>query len=403
MNPLSRVIPRPIRHFLHVLLIALALVMLTATALAAQPLTGTFSAQIRGREVTYLQNGKPIHRWAGLYNLKLDSGEDVPVYCVQFGVRVNYGDRYRSDGPIQQLPNGCQIRYLLNKYPASTANTPDEAAARQLAIWSFSDNVDPTTITGTTTLRDRVIALVNEAHNAPCPATRAEIPDLTLEPPTASAQAGQTVTYTVRVAPPGIAPSVNIAVSGPATLAGGRQQASIPLNAAGVATFGVTGVGAGDSDISASLPYQLDSGVVFSPIDDTHKTQRLVMADKHNFAAKAAARALWTGGAPPPQITPTQPAPQQPTSTPKPRKKGPRPTEQPPTPTPTPEVTPEVAAAAPTPTLVATAAAAGGAPPQPRQLPRTGAPDDAARWLGMGIAALLLAIGISLRWGRLRR
>ena len=37
MNPLSRVIPRPIRYFLHVSLIALALVMLTATALAAQP------------------------------------------------------------------------------------------------------------------------------------------------------------------------------------------------------------------------------------------------------------------------------------------------------------------------------------------------------------------------------
>ena len=46
------------------------------------------------------------------------------------------GDRYRSDGAVIALPNGCQIRYLLDAYPASTAKDADEAAARQMAIWS---------------------------------------------------------------------------------------------------------------------------------------------------------------------------------------------------------------------------------------------------------------------------
>jgi hypothetical protein len=411
MNALSRLFTRRIHSLRRILFVVPLLLALSATAVAAQPLTGTFSAAIIGRDVTYVRNGKPTHRWAGVYNLKLDTGDNVPVYCVQFGVRVNYGDRYRSDGTIQQLPNGCQIRYLLNKYPASTAKTADEAAARQLAIWAFSDKIDPLTITDTTTtLRDRVVALVKEAQAAPCPATRAEVPDLTLEPPTATAQAGQTVNYTVRVAPRGIAPSVSVAVSGAATLADGSQQGNIPLDAQGVATFSVVGASAGTATISVNVPYQLDSGVVFSPIDDTHKTQRLVMANKQKFVARASAQAFWAGSGPPPSLTPTVATPtvatptvSAPTATAKSPKKQPKPTEQ--TPTATPETPAIVAGEQATPTAEAVVPQpAGGAPPaQPRQLPNTGAAGGGVNEIVLGIAALLLAIGMSLRRRGMRR
>jgi LPXTG-motif cell wall-anchored protein len=93
-------------------------------------------------------HGKPLNDWAGTLKFKLDSGADLLVFCIQIDVRVRSGARYRGDGPVLALPNGCKIRYLLDKYPASSAYFADEAAARQLAIWVFSDDVDPTTERG---------------------------------------------------------------------------------------------------------------------------------------------------------------------------------------------------------------------------------------------------------------
>jgi LPXTG-motif cell wall-anchored protein len=425
MKPLSSVLMGRGRFGACLLLGALALLALAAPAFAAQSLTGTYTGRIIGREVTFTRNGKSVTDWAGTLKLALDGGGGtVPVFCIEIDVLVRDGDRYRSDGPIQQLPNGCEIRYLLNKYPASTAKTADEAAARQLAIWVFSDGIDPTTIVDKPPgLRDRVLALVHEAQNAPCPPTRAVVPELTLEPPVANAAAGDTVNYTVRVAPPGFAKSVHVAISGPATLVDGRQQASIPLDAQGAATFGVVGAAAGESTIDASLPFQLDAGLVFSHLDDNHKTQRLVMADKHNFTAKVTAQAHWAGGAPQPSPTAAPPTPTvaapdtpQPTKPPKRRRTPtevlPTSTEVPPTPEaqPTAEALPTTVAAeqpSPVPEAAAPEAAGGASPanagPRPRRLPTTGAPAGGMAWAGLGLAALLLVGGVLIRRRASRR
>ena len=120
---------------------------LLAPSLAqAQTLTGTFVGIAIGREVAFQHQGTAHNDWAGVLKLKLDNGPEVPVFCIQIQVRVRAGDRYRSDGTVLALPNGCQIRYLLDKYPASSAKTADEAAARQLAIWHFSDDIDLATV-----------------------------------------------------------------------------------------------------------------------------------------------------------------------------------------------------------------------------------------------------------------
>ena len=121
----------------------------------------------------------------------------VSVFCIQIQVRVRTGDRYRSDGAVLALPNGCQIRYLLDKYPASWQYA-DEAAARQLAIWVFSDGVDPATIQDAK-IRDRAIALVNEAKQGQCRTRQTEASDNLARPAELRAPAvGQTVAYTVR-------------------------------------------------------------------------------------------------------------------------------------------------------------------------------------------------------------
>ena len=201
------------------LLCVLALLCLSMPSPAfAKSLTGTFLGKGIGRDVAFNHHGKPLSDWAGTLKFKLDSGEQLLVFCIQIDVRVSAGDRYRSDGAVAALPNGCKIRYLLDTYPAASAKDADEAAARQMAIWVFSDNVDPMTIEDTI-VRDRTIALVTEANGKPCPKRRTEAPDLTIEPTSASAAAGQVVAYTVRASPADAGQAMMVSVGGPAVFA----------------------------------------------------------------------------------------------------------------------------------------------------------------------------------------
>jgi LPXTG-motif cell wall-anchored protein len=304
--------------------VVLAILYITSPALAAQPLTGTFKGKVIGQFVNFTNlKNKIVTDWAGVLSLQLDQnapgdglGPLVPVFCIEVNVLVRGGDRYKSDGPVTALRGGCQIRYLLDRYPAATATTAPEAAARQLAIWHFSDDIDLTTVQESA-IRARAITLADEAELAValggCPGAQASVTSLTLNPPTASVIAGQVVNYTVTADPPGAAQNVDISISGSATLQNGQQQATLPL-IQGVATFSVVNPVVGSSTITARLPYALDAGTVFSPINAARATQRLVMADRVSLSASATVQAAWgaatdtpTAGLPtaaPPTATP---------------------------------------------------------------------------------------------------
>jgi len=404
------------------LLCALALVCLSMPTLAfGKSLNGTFLGKGIGRDVSFNHHGKPLSDWAGTLKFKLDSGEQLLVFCIQIDVRVSSGDRYRSDGAVLALPNGCKIRYLLDHYPASTAKDADEAAARQMAIWVFSDGVDPTTIKDTK-VRNRTIALVTEATGKPCPKRRTEAPDLTIEPTTASAAAGQVVAYTVHASPADAGHSVTISVGGPAVFSdatganAGQQQQHVTLDGQSGTTFWVLITGAGQADIGVALPYRLEAGTVYSQIDDSSPTQRLVMAESLALVERASAQLSGAAGAPsPPSPTEQATAPAAPPPTNSPPRATHRPskptaTEQPaetmvageqataaPIPTPHENLTAILAA---TPEMIAAAAPAppaeAAAAPQPQSLPNTGGQASSA-WPALAIAGLLLSIGWSVR------
>jgi len=427
--------PWRIRRCWRALLFALALICLSTRAFAAeQTLTGTFLGKGTGREVAFNHHGKPLSDWAGTLKLKLDSGEPLLVFCIQIDVRVRSGDRYRSDGPVLALPNGCQIRYLLDKYPASSAKDADEASARQMAIWVFSDDVDPTTIEDVK-IRDRTVALVNEAQGKPCPQRRTEAPELTLAPPTANAVVGQVVAYTVGASSKDAGHPLTISVDGPAVLSdangtnSGQQQQKVTLDGQSAATFWVLSTGPGLSTVSVALPYRLEAGTVFSQIDDSTPTQRLVMAESRDLVANAVAKGSWSAAAPVPlpptgQATTPAEAPAPP-ATPLPAASPPPPTHRPSKPASTkqPTVTAVAgeqvtAAASPTPgetltaapdiapaviTAAATAAPAGGAaPPRPRSLPNTAESGEYSIWPVLISVVLLLISGWFLRRRALR-
>jgi TQXA domain-containing protein len=310
--------------------VALSILLLTSTAFAAQPLTGTFKGKVIGTYVNFTnpRNNRVVTDWAGVLSLQLDRdtpddglGPLVPVFCIEVNVLVRSGDRYQSDGPVTALHGGCQIRYLLDSYPSSTATSADEAAARQLAIWHFSDDVDLTTVQEAA-IRTRAIALANEAALAVtlngCPGMQTTVTSLTLAPPTANVIAGQVVNYTVTADPPGAAQSIDITISGSATLQNGQQQATLPL-IQGVATFSVINPVAGSSTITARLPYVLDAGTVFSPIAG-RRTQRLVTGEQLSLNASATVQAVWGAATATPTIgvppTATPPIAVPPTATP---------------------------------------------------------------------------------------
>jgi hypothetical protein len=428
------------------LLCVLAVLCLSIPAPAfAKSLNGTLLGQGTGREVAFNHHGKPLNDWAGTLKFKLDSGEDLLVFCIQIDVRVRSGDRYRSDGPVLGLPNGCQIRYLLDAYPASTAKDADEAAARQMAIWVFSDGVDPTTIDDAK-VRDRAIALVKEANGKPCPKPRTEAPDLTLDPSTANAAVGQVVAYTVHASSGDAGHPLNISVSGAAVFSDanganlGQQQQTINLDGQSGATIWVLSTGAGETTVSVALPYRLEAGTVYSQLDDTSPTQRLVLAENLNLVAKASAQLSVAVEVPPalteqatvPATTPTAPAeqatvpattPAPPAATSAPATHRPKGKDQTPTPAEQPtvtvlvgeaeSVTPVLAAEAtalPAPAAneqagaaaVAAPAPQAGAAVRPRSLPRTGEPAGPAIGLILlGAAALL--VGALLRGRRTMR
>jgi len=347
----------------RMLSILLLYVLLSSSALAAQPLTGTFKGKVLGQFVKFTKpDGTPVNDWAGVLALQLDRaaqgdglGPLVPVFCIELNVVVRTGDDYIGDGAVTPLHGGCQIRYLLAKYPASTAGTPAEAAARQLAIWHFSDDLNLDTVQDAA-IRLRAIVLANEAivgvaRNG-CPGTQAGISQLSIDPPLVTVQPGQPATYTVRVAPPDAAQSVTIKVDGTAVLANGQQEITLALNQ-GVATFDVSNPIEGTSTVTAILPYQLDAGTVFSPINANHPTQRLVMGDQVALTANATVEARWQNGTPTPTNTPgsspTETPSSLPTDTPTPTPGSPSadtPTSTPPsiTPAQVPDLTPTATA-----------------------------------------------------------
>jgi len=398
------------------LLLALLLIASIAPVHAAPvQITGTFVGTDVGRDVTYTFAGKVQTHWAGSLFFDVDNGPRVHVFCIQIQVAVRRGDRYRSDGSVTKLVDGCKILYLLVKYPASTATTPDEGAARQLAIWVFSDQLDPNTITDPA-VRSRTIALVNEAKAGQCPAQRIEAPNLTITPPNASAVVGQAVNYTVQAGPQDAGATATVTVTGPATLANGQQQGKVVLDAQGAAPFAVSINGVGNVTVQVTLPYRLSAGIVLSQLDPNVKTQRLVDAGNLDRVATAVAHVSVTAptavitptAAPAPQPSPTPPPPPPPPPTHRPSK--PKPTQTPeaapvaeqPTaiaeqPTETATIDTSATATANQPTSAQPVSPPAGGAPQPVQLPNTGDSTDSTPGIVLGIVAVLFAGGWRLR------
>jgi hypothetical protein len=271
-----------------------AAILAQPMAAAADPVQGTYVGGGMGRRVQFTHHDRDRNAWAGTMRFKLDSGEELLAFCIQLDVGVSAGARYKSGGPVVDLPNGCQIANVLDRYPGSTADSSDEAAARQLAVWSFSDDVDLSTIPDNeTALRDRASLIAAEAKGGSCPPRRTVPPDLNISAAGPVGRVGQRVELTVSADAMDAGQTVQARVTGPAVFDNGRQDTTVVLDPGGTGTLAVIGTGPGNTTVTAELPYRLDGGTVFAQLDDSAPSQRLVLAESRDLLATTSLEGTW--------------------------------------------------------------------------------------------------------------
>lgn len=283
------------KFFLYIMT-ALVAITMSATAFAAG-VSGTLSGRGNGREVSFVRNSNDVTDWAGVLKLNLDHGPTIDVFCIQLDVRTSIGNRYVSDGTVLSLHNGAYILSVLQKYPASSAGSADEAAARQLAVWHFSDDQDLSTIKDAN-IRDRAMQIAADAQANPASANTSS-PDLTISSPNTTAQVGQVITLNISAGGDFADKQVTLTTDGGYfTNADGSQNAgasiNISLDGNGNATAWIVRTDAGEAHINAALDYNLDAGTVFVHEHSPNKAQRLVMASPQQLTATFSITGNWT-------------------------------------------------------------------------------------------------------------
>ncbi len=297
------------RWFARVASALLALALVTSAAFAATPVTGTFQGRDpnRSMEINLIRPGETglYHDFAGVLQLRLSTGQTVDVFCMQLFVAALNGRTYTSGNSVTSLPNGCYVRALLAKHPASSATTALEGAAIQAAIWHFTDGLNLDTIyprgqPTVTTLRDRAKALVAQAEAdvaaaGGCAAVTAtpRVDSLTITPASGTGTLGQPIAYTVTVVPANAASSVTISVNGTALLGNGQKTANLALTN-GSASFNVTSPDGTPATISASVPDTVDAGTLFN----SPGSQQIVLGTAFGASVSAQAQATWQAGTP---------------------------------------------------------------------------------------------------------
>ncbi|RME43269.1 MAG: hypothetical protein D6796_13350, partial [Caldilineae bacterium] len=267
---------KPQRKWTIVWLLGMALLVsgLAGLALAA----GThyqITGWSPGKRVKGTFNSQQKTFWAGVIKMKeLDSGgnptgSDIPVFCTDLAHTTHKGVEYE----ISNLTMDCRILYILNKYPPSEPGlTNAEAAARQAAVWYYSDGfvIDPGD-----PVASRVQAIISEVEGITnnganpelaCQAITPNVPDLFIQ------KIGGVYTLSLSPDDPppgGLEVTVTYSLNGGGTsqevviLTGGPQTLNVPNNAAGLHAEG-----------SYPVPRQL--GVILTSIESNR--QKMVMA-----------------------------------------------------------------------------------------------------------------------------
>lgn len=102
--------------------------------------------------------------YAGTFTGIVD-GNYTEFYCVDIRNWLGFNEDYSDSAYVIPKINYILQNYYPNKtgYPGQLALDSSEAAAVQIAIWKFSDNLDASTLQNNNIVRDRAIEIINDA------------------------------------------------------------------------------------------------------------------------------------------------------------------------------------------------------------------------------------------------
>ncbi len=199
----------------------------------------------------------------------------IGSFCTNITHPTYYNEQYKMSSEMAD----CKVAYVVSKYPPllsftgmSSTAAKNEAAARQAAVWHFSDGY---VTTGPAAIKTRTDAIIADANqNANCASLDKPIV-LTLESTNTVITAGTPATYTVTATQNG-QPVANLLVT-LTTTAGTLSAATVTTDNMGQASFTIASDAATTASVTATANYPMPAGTVLLGVN--LERQKLVLAD----------------------------------------------------------------------------------------------------------------------------
>ena len=279
----------------------IALVFLMVTVLVAGLVTTAWADERTGRykgigpsaTVNGFLEGNSSSFSAGAMKFQMNGGDLVGTFCTDLRHYVTEDIEYAATE--EELR--CEIVWLMQHYPPDLSGNGNEMAARQAAVWHFSDGFDPVQPGESgydAAIEGRAWELIDVAEAASCAGVLRGQPNLVISPVNASQPQSQlTINYTVE-ATVGGEPVAGLEIN-LATTFGALSADTVTTGVDGSAAFSLTndGGGAASAAIDASATYTLALGTAFKVIDDVDNHQWLVLGEETLGQFFAGASATW--------------------------------------------------------------------------------------------------------------
>lgn len=227
--------------------------------------------------------------WAGVIYVHIPPADPtkIPTFCTDLGTSISQGKCFVADGPT-----ACPITWLLNNgYGPDDPATNAESAARQAAVWYFSDGL---LVNSSDPVYARTQTIIAAVPN-PCVLPAAP-PVMTLAPASAVnfLPGGEVHAMTVTVTQDG-APVAGRVVNLSTTF-GALSSSSVTTGADGTASFTLTSNTTGSATVTASFSYMLPAGTRMVKLPGQPDQQVIVLGTPQTGNVIASASKVWEEG-----------------------------------------------------------------------------------------------------------
>ncbi|MFA8342317.1 MAG: choice-of-anchor A family protein [Rhodothermaceae bacterium] len=223
-------------------------------------------------------------------------GNTIKFYCIDINTGLKWNSEYTYDGETS-----VQLSYVLNNYYPFAGrqfssgslylSETEEAAATQLAIWHFSDNIDISNSTPANVLAAAQTIIADANANAVTP-NKTIVINI---PNNQTFKVGEPIKFLVEVYNEYNAPEPGVTVNLSAT-GGNLSQAAATTNSTGVTdTLQITQSGAGSATITAKGEVMLSVGARFVKKGAPNSSQKLVLASPAKSEVEVSSTVNWYG------------------------------------------------------------------------------------------------------------